>query len=123
MILEGLEGDSGQLAARTGGKVKPEGACKGDLCVPLPDGPLDARVLSERLGMPLVAAERRGLGALARGWGGGALRVRGGGWARADERADARPRAARSPRPPVLAALAARDADRDGRLGIVVRVP
>jgi hypothetical protein len=64
MILEGLEVDRDTLAARTGWEVKPEGACKGDMCVPLPEGPLDARVLSERLGMPLVADERHGLYAL-----------------------------------------------------------
>src|SRR5436853_6983104 len=66
MILERLEVDPGELAARTGWEVKPEGACKGDMCVPLPDseGPLDAGMLSERLGMPLVADERHGLYAL-----------------------------------------------------------
>ena len=68
MILDSLEVDRGELAARTGWEVKPEGACKADMCVPLPgadgDGPLDARVLSERLGMPLVADERHGLYAL-----------------------------------------------------------
>ena len=68
MILESLEVDRAELAARTGWEVKPEGACKGDMCVPLPDSdgdaPLDAHVLSERLGMPLVADERHGLYAL-----------------------------------------------------------
>jgi len=64
MILESLEIDRDELAARTGWEIKPEGACKGDMCVPLPDGPLDARMLSERLGMPLVADERHGLYAL-----------------------------------------------------------
>jgi hypothetical protein len=73
VILEGLEVDRDELAARTGWEVKPEGACKADRCVPLPDGGLDARVLSERLGMALVADEERGLWALGPEAGGRAL--------------------------------------------------
>lgn len=49
---------------RTGWALKPEGACRGDLCVPLPqlvDEWLDAHVLSERLGMPLLYDEPAGL--------------------------------------------------------------
>jgi hypothetical protein len=73
VILEGLDVDRDELAARTGWEVKPEGACKADRCVPLPDGGLDARVLSERLGMALVADEERGLWALGPEAGGRAL--------------------------------------------------
>ena len=73
MLLTSLDVDRDELAARTGWEVKPEGACKGDLCVPLPDGPLDAQVLSQRLGMPLVADEARGLWALGPESGGRAL--------------------------------------------------
>jgi len=73
MLLERLEVDAAELAARTGWEIKPEGACKGDVCVPLPDGPLDARVLSERLGMALVADEQHGLWALGPESGGRAL--------------------------------------------------
>ena len=73
MILEGLEVDPDALAARTGWEVKPEGACKADRCVPLPDGGLDARVLSERLGMALVEDGGRGLWALGPEAGGRAL--------------------------------------------------
>jgi hypothetical protein len=56
------------FTARTGWHFEPEGACRGDLCVPLAEAPgewLDAAVLSERLGMPLVhdeAARLWGLG-------------------------------------------------------------
>ena len=63
MILERLAVDADAFAARTGWAVKPEGACKGDICVPLPaeartaDGELDATVMAQRLGMPLL---RRG---------------------------------------------------------------
>src|SRR5436309_170647 len=66
MILTTLSVDPAHLEARTGWALKPEGACKGDICVPLPDGAatsptIDARVLSERLGMPLLHDEAAGL--------------------------------------------------------------
>jgi hypothetical protein len=66
VILERLEVTAEELHARTGWEIKPEGACKADRCVPLPDvdGPVDVRVLSERLGMALVNDERHGLWAL-----------------------------------------------------------
>jgi hypothetical protein len=57
MILDRVEVTADELARRTGWKLEPRGACKGDRCVQLPrrdDGTLDARVLSERLGMALV---------------------------------------------------------------------
>lgn len=66
MILETLEIDPADLERRTGWQIKPQGACKGDRCVPL-SAPtsatdrIDARLLSERLGMPLVHDEPSGL--------------------------------------------------------------
>ena len=60
MLITDVLVDHDDFAARTGWTVKPEGACKGEVCVPLPgdvraaDGRLDARVLADRLGMPLV---------------------------------------------------------------------
>jgi hypothetical protein len=54
----------------TGWALRPEGACKGEVCVPLPagshfaDGRLDVRVVADRLGMPIVADRERGLFAL-----------------------------------------------------------
>ncbi len=58
MILTSLEVDPKEFEARTGWAIKPEGACKDHICVPLAAGAhagkLDARMLSERLGMPLV---------------------------------------------------------------------
>jgi hypothetical protein len=59
MILTSLDVDRKAFEARTGWIIKPEGACKGDVCVPLPAdamarATLDARMLSDRLGMPLV---------------------------------------------------------------------
>ena len=62
--------DHDEFTARTGWSIKPQGACKGDVCVPLPDNArgdghrIDARVLAERLGMPIVAHDGGGLWAL-----------------------------------------------------------
>jgi hypothetical protein len=67
MIVDRLEVSPEQLERRTGWKLEPEGACKGDRCVPLlggDDGTLDARVLAERLGMALVHDSKHGLWAL-----------------------------------------------------------
>jgi hypothetical protein len=67
MILETLEIDPTELERRTGWQIKPQGACKGDRCVPLPDMStewIDARLLAERLGMPIVHDEPSGLWAL-----------------------------------------------------------
>lgn len=62
--------DAADLRAQSGWELKPEGLCKDERCVIVPpdarrpDGGLDARVLSERLGMALVHDEARGLWAL-----------------------------------------------------------
>jgi hypothetical protein len=70
MILDSLAVDAGAFAARTGWAIKPEGACSGDVCVPLPsevrngDGSLDVGVLAERLGMPLLHDNASSLWAL-----------------------------------------------------------
>jgi hypothetical protein len=55
--------------ARTGWAIKPQGACKGDVCVPLPDGrrddgTIDVESLANRLGMPIVVNRASGLRAL-----------------------------------------------------------
>jgi hypothetical protein len=57
MILKAPEVTAEELERRTGWKLEPQGACKGDRCVPLPrpdGGMLDVHVLSARLGMALV---------------------------------------------------------------------
>jgi hypothetical protein len=67
MILERLEIEPAELERRTGWRIRPEGACKADRCVPLPGATgdrLDVRVLAERLGMALVHDESHGLWAL-----------------------------------------------------------
>lgn len=66
VILQTLDVDADVFERETGWVLKPEGACRGAACVPLRStGPtLDARVLSERLGMPLVHDARHGVWAL-----------------------------------------------------------
>jgi peroxiredoxin len=70
MILEALTLPADRFEERTGWAIKPQGACKGDACVPLPgdvrndDGTLNARPLAERLSMPLVEDAEHGLWAL-----------------------------------------------------------
>jgi len=70
MILNSLTVDPSQFEQRTGWAIKPHGACKGEACVPMPEalrlpgGRLDARILSDRLGMPLLADEAHGVWAL-----------------------------------------------------------
>jgi len=60
MLLTELEADPAEFEARTGWVLKPQGACKADVCVPLPsearrpDGRLDMSVVAEKLGMPVV---------------------------------------------------------------------
>jgi hypothetical protein len=70
VILHDLKVDEHEFETRTGWSIRPQGACKAEACVPLPpearlgDGRLDASVISERLGMPLVADEPHGIWAL-----------------------------------------------------------
>ena len=77
MILESLAISAEAFERRTGWAVNPEGLCKGDVCVPLPDGSdgetLDARVVADRLGMPLIRDERHDLWCLGPEAGGMAL--------------------------------------------------
>ena len=57
MLLEQLRIPVEDFEAGSGWALKPEGACRGDLCVPLPagavtDGAVDVPVVAGRLGMP-----------------------------------------------------------------------
>lgn len=69
MILDELVLAADRFAA-TGWTLKPEGACRADVCVPLPpaarddDGNAVVPVVAERLGMPLVRDERHDVWAL-----------------------------------------------------------
>ncbi len=54
MLLESLDIDAATFSAHTGWTIKPEGACRGDVCVPLGNGDFDARTAAQRLGMAIV---------------------------------------------------------------------
>jgi hypothetical protein len=57
VILKSLRLNPDALARETGWEIKPEGACKASICVPLPDSDAedpDAATLARALGMPLV---------------------------------------------------------------------
>jgi hypothetical protein len=69
MILADLAVDANEFARSTGWELKPEGLCRGDVCVPAPgasrpDGTVDVQAVAERLGMPLVQDETSQLWAL-----------------------------------------------------------
>jgi hypothetical protein len=49
-----------EFASGTGWKINPEGACKGEICGPLPDG-YSAAHASDRLGMAVVKDDASGL--------------------------------------------------------------
>ena len=79
MILDQLRVPANAVAERTGWEIKPQGACKGEVCVPLPagttgdDGTVDVAAFAERMRMPLVHDEQHGLWALGPESGGRAL--------------------------------------------------
>src|SRR5438046_332058 len=59
MITTELRVPTAEFEAATGWQLKPEGACKGEICVPLPagaagDGTVALEAVAERLGMPIV---------------------------------------------------------------------
>jgi len=69
MLLERLRMPVEDFEAGTGWSLKPQGACRGEVCVPLPsaavdDGQVDVTAVAERLGMPLVEEADAGLWAL-----------------------------------------------------------
>jgi len=63
MIVTRVDQPPEQLEARTGWTVKPEGACRGEVCVPL-SRPFDVGDLARRLRMALVEDEKHGVRAL-----------------------------------------------------------
>jgi hypothetical protein len=67
VIVETLQVSAAEFERRTGWALKPEGACRDERCIPLPESardPFDVRVLAERLNMPLVHDEVEGIWAL-----------------------------------------------------------
>jgi hypothetical protein len=65
MILERLDIGADEFAAATGWTIKPEGACQGEICVPLRRGDgFDLLDTAARLGLAVVHDEAHGLWAL-----------------------------------------------------------
>lgn len=69
MILTGDRMSSDEFRKSTGWQLKPEGACKGDVCVPLPDGAVlagvvDVALMAQHLGMPIVVDDESGMRAM-----------------------------------------------------------
>ena len=78
MLLTRLDPTAAEFEAGTGWAAKPEGMCKGDMCVPAPeavtdDGRLDVEKIAAKLGMALVADADAGVWALGPESGGRAL--------------------------------------------------
>ena len=70
MVLDRLDLTADEFAEATGWEIKPEGACRHEVCVPLPPlerdsiGRIDVSVVADRLGMPIAHDEAHGLWAL-----------------------------------------------------------
>ena len=65
MLLRSLRIARGEFEAGTGWTLKPEGACKGAVCIALSSPPgeqVDVAQLAEDIGMPLVKTEAHGTG-------------------------------------------------------------
>ena len=60
MIVDDLDMSPVDFAAATGWAIKPEGACRADVCVPLGPGGFDLADTASRLGMAVVADEAHG---------------------------------------------------------------
>lgn len=65
VLLTSLMTSSDDLFQQTGWDAKPEGLCRGEVCVPAPgarrpDGTIDVAVVAERLSMPLLQDEPSG---------------------------------------------------------------
>ena len=59
VIVNSLDISHTEFEAATGWAIKPEGACKGDICVPLSEH-RDSTSIAARLGMAVVADEATG---------------------------------------------------------------
>lgn len=68
MLVTGDTVSRAEFEKNTGWTLKPEGACKGDVCIPLPESlqreTLDVRTLADAMGLPLAEAPEHGLKAL-----------------------------------------------------------
>jgi len=54
-LVDRLDIGPDEFVAGTGWDIKAEGACKGEVCVPLPAGEFDLATTASRLGMAIVA--------------------------------------------------------------------
>ncbi len=67
MLLHSLRVSKSEFEAGTGWHLKPEGACRGEVCIPLSQPPgelLDVPQIARELAMPLIAATGHDLWAL-----------------------------------------------------------
>ena len=71
MLTTSLDVEATAYEAASGWHIRPEGACRGDVCVPLPDdvrsqdgARLHLDKLAERIGAPLVHDPERGVYAI-----------------------------------------------------------
>ena len=74
MLLRGLNVPAAEFEAGTGWQIRPEGACRGEVCIPLrgPAGDnIDIVDVAERMGLPLVQDDRHEVWALGPWPGGG----------------------------------------------------
>jgi len=63
MILQSRIVEKDRFEAETGWQIKPEGACKGEVCIPLPDEAvrnMDAVAIAEAMSLPVVEDEVHG---------------------------------------------------------------
>lgn len=67
MLLTELTVDRDTFEAGTGWRLQPEGACRGDVCIPLRDptgDTVDVATVADRMGLPLVRDDEHGMWAL-----------------------------------------------------------
>jgi hypothetical protein len=64
MIVERLDIGAEEFQQATGWAIKPEGACKAEVCVRLPEGDFDLVAAADRLGMGVVSEPDLGLWAV-----------------------------------------------------------
>ena len=68
MILDRLTTSVADFARSTGWDPKPEGLCRGEVCVPAPGAlngdTVDVKIAADRLGMPIVESPEHGVYAL-----------------------------------------------------------
>lgn len=68
MIVDALVVSRDAFEAGTGWELKPEGACRGDVCIPLrqpPEGDtVDVASLADQMGLPIVADDEHGIWAV-----------------------------------------------------------